>query len=359
MIVLGVAAAWLISCSVANVAMLYCGTDAEGERANLPRSAFFAPPGVVEREERERLPLWYPKRLRYKEAHLALPGRDAPTPSGSYLWQPSYELDFRLRGPTRPYIPQPGDIVLSTDGSLFWLAMHNLAGTSHPTHSMIVFVFPDGRPGILEAGPHDTLKVRTLEALPHLWSYEREGRVWVRQRTRPLTPEQSARLTQFALTVDGRDFALIRLAGQLTPFRSRGPLNTFWMGKPQGLAKKSFFCSELVVEACVYAGLIDPRIARPAATYPRDLFLDRSLNLYLNQHFKLAPDWAPPARWTSWTPQEYIPLHQAGPQQGQLLPSPSIRSETSPTVPFPPSDNSRTPGAVHVPLPASSPVHRP
>lgn len=259
--------------------------------------------------ETERLPLWLPERLRYKEARLALPGRDTPAPAGSYLWQPSYELDFRLRGPTRPYVPQPGDIILSTDGSLFWLLMHNLAGTSHPTHSMIVFAFPDGRPGILEAGPHDTLKVRTLEALPHLWSYEREGRVWVRQRTRPLTPEQSARLTQFALAADGRDFALIRLGGQLTLFRSRGPLRTYWMGKPQGLAKKDFFCSELVVEACVYAGLIDPRIARPAATYPRDLFMDRSINLYLDRHFKLAPDWAPPARWTSWTPQEYVPLH--------------------------------------------------
>jgi hypothetical protein len=206
-------------------------------------------------------------------------------------------------------VPQPGDIILSTDGSLFWLLMHNLAGTSHPTHSMIVFAFPDGRPGILEAGPHDTLKVRVLEALPHLWSYEREGRVWVRQRTRPLTPEQSARLTQFALAADGRDFALIRLGGQLTPLRSRGPLRTYWMGKAQGLNKKDFFCSELVVEACVYAGLIDARSARPAATYPRDLFLDQSINLYLNRHFKLAPDWAPPARWTSWTPQEYVPLH--------------------------------------------------
>lgn len=308
-------------------------TAAETKLANAPTSERVnlnsAIPVVA---ARERLPLWLPDRFRYKEASLAIPGRIVPPPAGSYLWQPSYELDFRLRGPTKPYVPQPGDIIMSTDGSLFWLTMHNLAGTSHPTHSMIVFAFPDGRPGILEAGPHDTLKVRVLEALPHLWSYEREGRVWVRQRTRPLTPEQSARLTEFALAVDGRDFALIRLAGQLTPLRSRGPVRTYWMGKPQGLAKKDFFCSELVVEACVYAGLIDPEVARPAATYPRDLFLDRSINLYLNRHFKLAPDWAPPARWTSWTPAEYLPLHQITPQQPASTEGLQVHTPPSPNL---------------------------
>jgi hypothetical protein len=357
-----VAVGYLLWVSAANLFLSLCGGEAPAEGFHLTPASLAAPASSGIREEKERLPLWLPERLRYKEARLALPGRPAPVPSGSYLWQPSYELDFRLRGPTRPYVPQPGDIVLSTDGSLFWLTMHNLAGTSHPTHSMIVFAFPDGRPGILEAGPHDTLKVRTLEALPHLWSYEKEGRVWVRQRTKPLTPEQSARLTQFALAVDGRDFALIRLGGQLTPLRSRGPLRTYWMGKPQGLAKKDFFCSELVVEACVYAGLIDPQIARPAATYPRDLFLDRSINLYLNQHFKLAPDWAPPARWTSWTPQEYLPLHESARQPGTLQPASSSGSSTgSTTLPPPPSpspDNSRTPPVAPASLPAT-PAARP
>lgn len=241
-------------------------------------------------------------RLRAKEAALALPGRGKPVPVGSYLWQPSYEIDFALRGPTRPYAPQPGDIVLSTDTSSLWKFLHNLAGTSHPTHSMIVFAYPDGSCGILEGGPHDTLKIRTLEALPHLLSYENEGRVWVRRRAVPLTPEQSARLTEFALAADARRFALGRLAQQLTVFRARGPVKTAVVGRPHGLDRNSFFCSELVVEACVYAGLLDPRTARPAATYPRDLFLDASINPYLNRNLKLAPCWEAPARWTSWTP---------------------------------------------------------
>jgi hypothetical protein len=143
------------------------------------------------------------------------------------------------------------------------------------------------------------LKCRTLEALPHLLSYENEGRVWVRRRAVPLTAEQSARLTEFALATDGRKFALARLAGQLTPLRSRGPVRTYFMGKPRGLERDNYFCSELVTEACVYAGLINPALARPSATYPRDLFKDHSPNHFLNHHFKLAPCWDPPARWTS------------------------------------------------------------
>lgn len=241
------------------------------------------------------------ERMRARESNLALAGRGKEAPAGSYLWQPSYELDQVLRAPPRPYVPQPGDIILSTDTSTFWLVMHNLAGTSHPTHSMIVFARPDGTMGILEGGPHDTLKCRDLDALPHLLSYEKEGRVWVRRRAQPLTAEQSARLTEFALAANGRDFALRRLAVQLTPLRTRGPIRTAFVGHPQGLNRSSYFCSELVTEACVYAGLLDPATARPSATYPRDLFLDRSVNPYLNKHLKLAPAWDPPARWTSWT----------------------------------------------------------
>jgi hypothetical protein len=188
---------------------------------------------------------------------------------------------------------------MSADGSKFWKLMHNLAGTSHPTHSMIAFRKPDGTVGILEGGPHDTLKCRVLDALPHMASYEVEGRVWVRARAVPLTEEQNQRLTEFALATDERRFALGRLAQQLSVFRTRGPLRTAVVGKPHGLARHSYFCSELVTEACAYAGLLDPRTARPSATYPRDLFMDASPNPWLNRHLKLAPMWDPPARWTA------------------------------------------------------------
>ncbi|MCI0640924.1 MAG: hypothetical protein L0Y72_24025 [Gemmataceae bacterium] len=216
---------------------------------------------------------------------------------GSFLYQPSYCLDFELRGPAKPYLPQPGDIMLSTDTSTFWKVMHNLAGTGHPTHSGIVFARPDGTLAIIEAGPHDTYYCRVLDCMPHLESYAAVGRVWLRRRTVPLTADQSARLTEFAMANDGRRFALGRLGLQLTPFRTRGPLRTAHVGRPQGI-RQSYFCSELAMECLVASGLVDAATARPSATYPRDMFMDRSPNPYLNGTLKLAPDWDPPARWT-------------------------------------------------------------
>ncbi|MCI0702087.1 MAG: hypothetical protein L0241_13470 [Planctomycetia bacterium] len=284
------------------VALCAIGVDPQPQAYPYPSSPPYCPLVVAEK----RLPsvLRPAERMRAKVADLALVGAGKPEPCGSFLWQPAFAEDDILRAPTRPYTPQPGDIVMSADGSVFWLLMHNLAGTSHPTHSMIVFAMPDGRMGIVEAGPHDTLKCRVLEALPHMLTYEAEGRVWVRRRAVPLTPEESARLTEFALTVDERRFALVRLAGQLTPFRTRGPIRTAFVGKPQGIGRSNYYCSELIVEACVYAGLMNPCTARPGATYPRDLFFDSSHNPYLKKHLKLAPAWDPPARWTSWTPAE-------------------------------------------------------
>jgi hypothetical protein len=217
----------------------------------------------------------------------------------SFLYQPAFVEDHVIRGPARPYVPQPGDVGLTSDGSSFWKYLHNLAGTSHPTHSMIVFAMPDGRPAVLEGGPHDTLKCRALEAVPHLASYEAEGRVWVRRRACPLTPMQSARLTEFALALDGRDFALRRLALQLTPLRTRGPVRTAFVGRPHGPGRDRYFCSELVTEALVYAGVMDAATTRPSATYPRDLFFGGSPNPYLNRHLRaMNGPWEPPARWT-------------------------------------------------------------
>jgi hypothetical protein len=229
----------------------------------------------------------------------------APPPIGSYLYQPSYAEDYVLRLPASPYELQEGDIMFAADRKLFWLATHLLAGTWNPTHSAVVFKRPDGTMAILEAGPHDTRYCSVLDALPHLLSYEMEGRVWIRRRAVPLTKEQSALLTEFALAQDGKRFAIKRLGQQIPPFmiifpRARGPLRTrWWADKPHGIDRESFYCSELCMEALAYAGLVDYETTRPTATYPRDMFKDGSLNPYLNRHLKLAPCWDPPARWTS------------------------------------------------------------
>src|SRR5262245_30093031 len=217
---------------------------------------------------------------------------------GSYLDQSAYQLRGPLLRPLEPYLPQPGDLMLATDNNLFWIITHNLALTGRPNHSGIVFARPDGSLAILEAGPYDTLHVRALDLLPHLRGYEALGSVWIRRRLVPLTDEESARLTAFAMAQDGKRFALIRLAGQLTPLRSRGPLRTRFLGKPQG-DRAAYFCSEVVLEACVAAGLLDPALTRPAATYPRDIFFDRSYNPFINRNLHLAPCWAPPPRWAS------------------------------------------------------------
>ena len=111
-----------------------------------------------------------------------------------------------------------------------------------------------------------------MDPIEHMTEHVRAGdKVWVRRRRVPLTAEQSAALTAFVERQDGKPFAVLRLMGQMTPFRSRGPLRTWVVGKPHG-DREEWFCSELVTESCVAAGLMDADTARPAATYPRDLF---------------------------------------------------------------------------------------
>ena len=80
--------------------------------------------------------------------------------------------------------------------------------------------------------------------------------------------------------------------------RTRGPLRTWVVGKPHGSGQRSYFCSELVCEACVVAGLLDPETTRPSATYPRDLFYGRSFNPFIDRNLDLNCGWYPPARWT-------------------------------------------------------------
>jgi hypothetical protein len=223
----------------------------------------------------------------------------------SFLFQPAFCLDHVLRYPAEPYVPQPGDIMLRLDGARFWRITHWMALAFDPNGSAIVFARPDGSMAVLEAGPNDCLWVRTLDLIPHLQEYATAGRVWIRRRRVPLTPEQSARLTEFALAQDGKRFAFARLAGQLTPFRHRGPIRTYFVGKPCG-DRPRWFCSELVTEACVAAGLLDPERTRPSATYPHDLFYGRSYNLFIDRHLDLNECWYPPARWTK-DPHLYNP----------------------------------------------------
>jgi hypothetical protein len=224
------------------------------------------------------------------------PGVAEPLP-GSYVCQPAFYIDSVVRGPAEPYCPQPGDIFLATDQAVWAICGHWLAGGAGVHHSGIMFRRSDGRMGLIEAGPFNSVTVEVMDPIEHMRAHVHAGdKVWVRRRAVPLTPEQSARLTAFVEAQEGKPFAVWRLMGQVTLLRSRGPIRTWFMGKPHG-CRDSYFCSELVTESCVAAGLLDPETARPCATYPRDLFYDHSFNWYLNTHLKLAPCWDPPTRW--------------------------------------------------------------
>jgi hypothetical protein len=216
----------------------------------------------------------------------------------TFLYQPAYCVDEVLRLPAEPFNPQPGDIFLATDQATWSRVGHWLAGGAGIHHSGIIFARSTGQLGLLEAGPFNSICIEVVDPLAHMRRHVQSGDcVWIRRRSVPLTPDQSARLTAFAEAQVGKPFAVLRLVGQVTPFRSRGPLRTWLVGRPHG-ERRNYFCSELVMECCVAAGLVDRETTRPAATYPRDLFLGKSFNLYSNRHLHLEPDWLPPAGWT-------------------------------------------------------------
>jgi hypothetical protein len=214
----------------------------------------------------------------------------------SYLYEPSYCLDNVVRGNARKYLPQPGDVMLATDKGVFWKVTHDLALAFEPHNSAIIVRRSDGSLGILEAGPNDTLWVGISDMLPHLKEYADKGPVWIRKRKTPLTAEESAGLTDFAERQNGKRFALGRMALLMTPIRNRGPIRTEFLGKPHG-DRNSYYCSELVLESCVAAGLLDCATTRPSASFPHDLFYERSHNRYFDKHMPLSCGWEPPARW--------------------------------------------------------------
>jgi hypothetical protein len=207
-------------------------------------------------------------------------------------------MDDVLREPAEPYVPQPGDIFLATEKKFIWRAGHKLALIGPPHHSGIVLARPDGRMALLEAGPFMSEKVEVEDLIPTLQKYTRHEKVWIRRRCTPLTPEQSACLTAFALAQEDKRFALFRILLQLTPARPRGPVKTAFMGKPRG-DRYGWICAELVMEALIGVGLADPATTRPSPTSPRDLFFGRSRNPYIDRHLDLNSGWHPPARWTA------------------------------------------------------------
>ena len=186
----------------------------------------------------------------------------AEAPCG-YLYQPAIDLRTVPRPPAVKYAPKAGDVLLLSDPDPLFNVLYVFARSGKPGHSAVV-TMPDGRLGMLESGFSFTpfTRLTPLDYGINLYA----GHVWVRQRETPLTPEQDRRLTEFAVMAEGGEYDMQKFANQLTLFRSRNPVVTRFAGKPVGPGHK-YVCVQIVVEALAYAGVIDSKTARPAATY--------------------------------------------------------------------------------------------
>lgn len=219
----------------------------------------------------------------------------AEAPAG-YLYQPAIDLYPMPRLPAVKYAPKAGDVLLLSDPDPLFNVLYVFARSGKPGHSALVVTMPDGRLGMLESGFSFTpyTRLTPLDYCINVYA----GHVWVRQRETPLTSEQDRRLTEFAMMADGGRYNLPKFAWQPTLFRTRNPIITRFAGKPVGPGHE-YVCVQIVVEALVYAGLVDGKTARPSATYAQDLFYDRSRNPYIDHHPPLAGrGWGEPQLWT-------------------------------------------------------------
>ena len=247
----------------------------------------------------------------------------AEAPRHGQLSRPEYRLNYVPRHPLTDYHPQPGDVVFSTTDSRLATARYALALTWRPTHVGIVVRMASGELGVLEAGGGSSHTTRTT-TVPERFARATDKAIWVRRPHTPLTPEQSASLSEFATAVEGRPYANLRQTAQGTMFRTRGPIRTFFIGGPRGL-RDDYICSEAVLESLVWAGIIDARTTRPSATFPRDMFFDRSSNPYIHVHSALRCRWEPPALWVRDCDAA---CRESGPEAGPLLrTSPPVTSE--------------------------------
>jgi hypothetical protein len=106
------------------------------------------------------------------------------------------------------------------------------------------------------------------------------------------------------------------MAAQANPLlRAKGPVRTRFVGRPYAAhfdpadpdagMRERYFCSELVTEACVAAGLLPPDTTRPPSMYPRELFFGTSRIPYIRDHLDMTA-WLPPSRWTAYPGTEPV-----------------------------------------------------
>lgn len=204
-----------------------------------------------------------------------LAGQPQPPQDMGQLWIPSESAAYRRMDPME-YHPMEGDILFFTDEKwarrvIFWFA-----GTGRPYHVGLVVKDENGKLSTLEARPHSESWVFLLDLKERMTTYH--GSIWVRRLRKPISPEESKKLTQFAHSQQGKPFAMFRLAFEGTPLNVRAGLGQFLFAS-HGTEKSNWFCSELTTAALIECGVFEGRGVKPNRIYPRDLFYDRAFKV--------------------------------------------------------------------------------
>jgi hypothetical protein len=200
------------------------------------------------------------------------------------------------------YCPREGDLVFMSTAAPLRTAAYIAFRTGHPLHMGMIVRHTDGTLGVLETGGGES-KVTTIRPIDerfaeHVSQY-RNAVLWVRRIDRPLTEEESQRLTAFAEAQVGKP--LLPNARFMRLFIPGRPAT------PSHADQRKWFCSELVVESLREAGIIDTRLAS-ASIVPADLFHDRRVDL--------SGRWSPAQEWT---PEDHLPEHRP-----RLAPPPTM-----------------------------------
>ena len=218
----------------------------------------------------------------------------AEAPTG-YLYEPVMDLHTVPWGAATKYAPKAGDILLLSDPDPLFNVLYRIARSGKPGHC--AGCHHAGRPTGCDGG---RVQLHSLGS-GHAAGLRDEPlcRAHLGTPARvPLTPEEDRRLTEFAMLADGGKYNLRSFAMQTTLIRTRNPIISRFAGKPVGPGHE-YHCVQIVVEALVYAGLVDERTARPKATLAQDLFYDRARNPYIDRHPPLAGrGWDRPQLWT-------------------------------------------------------------
>ncbi len=209
-----------------------------------------------------------------------------PLQRPAYLFQAQTGPDHKTHFTSQSYHAQPGDIVLFDDHSSLMAKLYNCCGSGKPLHAAIIFRKDDGSLATLEAGTNAVMKVFNFDLDPRLHGFD--GTILVRRLHKPLSPEQTKQLTEFALAQEGKPYALGRFMLQGTPFRPHNDLLTPFFGRTV-VDRDRWICSELVVAAIASAGVWPPEDFPANAMLPRDLCYD--------ERFDLSAYYQAPALW--------------------------------------------------------------